>query len=198
MVIQEHAGRLQLSYFPEAAFWQSYDFRARLFGLPEPVVIDHIALTLANEDALNCYVDALRDAGAAVSEGPAIWPDAFCLGREFPEDLKMHFVAAIAAAGGTVVVAAPHCRHDQLDRFRQERGALAVHHVAALVNDPVSALSLWQKHGFEPRTPLLDDGDLVQQFLGNDHGQLVELIHRRGAAGNFSCNNLGRLRAAEA
>jgi len=196
-ILSEH-GRLAFgSSLPQAQEWMAFDFNASLFGIPEPIALDHVAITLADLGELNCYLDQLADAGAMV-ECPRIWPDAFCPGRPFPADLHMHFATAVIPASGTVVIAAPARPMDQLDRFRHERGPNAIHHIAALVDDPATAAAKWSEYGFRPLTPQLVDTDMSQQFLINHSKQIVELIQRHDATtNNFSCKNLSRLRAAE-
>lgn len=197
MKLLNEGGRLAFSSAPKASEWLDFDFKTHLFGIAEPIILDHVAITLADMGTLNLYLDDLAQAGAQV-EYPKIWPDAFCPATKFPEDLRMHFATALTPSGGTVVIAAPAQPLDQLDRFRRERGGdHAIHHVAALVDDPASAAATWINHGFRPLTPPLVDSDLTQQFFINHSSQIVELIQRRGSVGNFSCTNLSRLRAAE-
>jgi hypothetical protein len=54
-----------------------------------------------------------------------------------------------------------------------------VHHVAILVSDLFGAAQKWRDLEFVPLTPCpLSDGGLLQWFLQNRQGQIVELIHR--------------------
>lgn len=168
-----------------------------VFG--QHIQIDHFVLTLPDADRLWAFAEELKRMGGEVVEGPGLWPRDFCGdGDAFPDDLQMHFASVLLATMCTVVLAAPHADGDQLARFRATRGTGGIHHVALRVEDAVCTRQLWQARGFSPLSGLLDDGQLVQQFLCNGAGQIIEMIGRRGAgSATFSCANLAGLRRSE-
>lgn len=179
---------------PEAL--AKFSFVTRLSG--NWVDLDHFVVTFPTCEQLTQFQEALVNVGGNISEGPGLWPYDFCeAGVDFPNGLAMHFATLVMPIGGIVVLAAPHKPGDQLDRFREARGPAAVHHVALRVENVATAARHWQDRGFRP-LKLLDDGELAQQFLQNERGQLIELIHRRaGGNATFSCGNTLGLRLSE-
>ena len=102
-------------------------------------------------------------------------------------------------AGGLVVLCAPHAGGDQTDRWQQERGLVAVHHVAIRVENVQNAATIWQNKNFKPMSDrALDYGSLTQWFLQNPAGQIIELIERHpGNNATFDCKNIAGLRLSE-
>lgn len=173
-------------------------FETMLFG--ERVMVDHLVMLFSNALALAQYGDRLIQYGAKAIEGPGIWPQEFCSGlTSFPDDLTMYFLSVLMPSGGILVLAASHTPNDQLDRFLQERGLNAVHHVALRTEDINTAAELWQRKGFVPVSAApQDDGCLCQWPFRNSAGQIIELIHRRCEGGaTFSCQNIAALRLTE-
>jgi histidinol-phosphate aminotransferase len=162
--------------------------------------VDHFAITVADESTHLKWVATLLSAGAALVEGPGVWPKDYCEElSEFPADLEMHFATMEVSPGGLLVIAAPRRPGDQLARFRSHRGPWGVHHAAIRVADVHSALAYWQQKGWKPlsQLPVVDDA-LHQWFLRNDDDQILELIARRdGGQATFTCNNLKALRLSE-
>jgi hypothetical protein len=105
----------------------------------------------------------------------------------------------INARGGLVVLDAPHAAGDQTDRFQQERGLAAVHHVAIRVENVQNAAIIWQTKTLNPLSERpLDYGSLTQWFLQNPAGQIIELIERHpGNNATFDCKNIAGLRLSE-
>jgi histidinol-phosphate aminotransferase len=166
----------------------------------EVVEIDHYAITLADGGEHAAFARALESRGVRIVEGPGLWPINFCAElADFPPDLWMRFATFALPSGVLLVTAAPHAPGDQIDRFRRGRGPRGVHHVAVRVDDVAGASAAWRAAGWSPLSsaPAADTG-LVQWFLRNTHGQIVELIARPGAGTEtFTCSNLKALRAAE-
>jgi hypothetical protein len=163
------------------------------------VLLDHFVLTLPDAGRLHSFAEEIVRLGGRIVEGPGLWPFDFCAdGDAFPDDLQMHFASVLLTTGCVVVLAAPHVDGDQLSRFRARRGAGGVHHVAVRVEETERTRRSWRALDFSPLSGLLDDGQLVQQFLSNSKGQILELILRRGAgSATFSCANLAGLRRSE-
>ncbi len=101
--------------------------------------------------------------------------------------------------GGLVVLDAPHAADDQKNRFQEERGLAAVHHVAIRVENVQNAATIWQNKNFQPLSDrALDYGSLTQWFLQNPAGQIIELIERHpGNNATFDCKNIAGLRLSE-
>ena len=164
----------------------------------QPVALDHVVVTLRDSVHLLEYQHELLKLGGKIIEGPGTWPGDFCTEDTFPDDLSMYFASALLTTGVVAVLAAPHKANDQLDRFRIERGPKAVHHVAIAVANIEQARASWLERSFRPLSRLLDDGNLAQQFLRNDQGQILELIKRRNQnQATFTCDNLKGLRQSE-
>lgn len=162
--------------------------------------VDHIAVTLPDADHHRIFMKQLRDNGAEVIEGPGVWPDDFCADPAIVlPDLSMLFATA-RLPGGLLVVSAPNRLGDQLDRFRADRGGDAVHHVAILAHDVGQLAGELAVEGWLPLTTApIADGALVQWFLRNEAGQILELIARpAGGDATFTCRNIAALRGTEA
>jgi hypothetical protein len=172
-------------------------FECDIFG--ETVTVDHLVVSLADADELRRYGEALESLGSVVVEGPGLWPYDFCADAvRVPRDLAMHFASFARPTDGVIVLSAPQAAGDQLNRFRRTRGAAAIHHLALRVEDVAAAAGSWARRGFAYLSPLLDDGQLQQQFLRNQAGQIIEMIQRRaGGSATFSCGNIAGLRRAE-
>lgn len=175
-------------------------FAASVFGTYAD--LDHFVVCRPTPEDADRFAADLVARGATILEGPGTWPAEFCsAGDEFPEDLAMRFASLHVPGGGIVVVAAPHANGDQLSRFAQARGPLAVHHIAIRVGrgDFEAASAQWIGRGFAPMSAApVEDGTLRQIFLRNTAGQVVELIERLTEEGaTFTCANIGGLRKSE-
>lgn len=175
-------------------------FAASVFGAYAD--LDHFVICQPTPEDADRFAADLVARGSTILEGPGTWPAEFCsAGDEFPEDLAMRFASLRVPGGGIVVVAAPHASGDQLSRFAQARGPLAVHHIAIRVGrgDFEATSAQWIGRGFAPMSAApIEDGTLRQIFLRNTAGQVVELIERLTAEGaTFSCANLAGLRKSE-
>ena len=175
-------------------------FAASVFGAYAD--LDHFVVCQQTPEAADRFVTDLVACGATIIEGPGTWPGEFCsAGDEFPADLAMRFASLRVPGGGIVVVAAPHAGGDQLSRFTQTRGPLAVHHIAVRVGagEFGAALAQWKGRGFAPLSAApVEDGVLRQIFLGNPAGQVIELIERLTSEGaTFTCGNISHLRKSE-
>jgi histidinol-phosphate/aromatic aminotransferase/cobyric acid decarboxylase-like protein len=183
--------------YREADCWISAPFVFRIGG--RVYEIDHIAVTMRDADQHRVFLTRLRANGAEVVEGPGVWPDDFCADpAAVHHDLSMLFATA-KVPGGLLVAAAPNRPGDQLDRWRNDRGGDAVHHVAILADDFGRAAGELAADGWLPMTAApISDGALAQWFLRNKSGQIIELIARPvGGDATFSCGNIALLRAAE-
>ncbi|MCI5124900.1 MAG: hypothetical protein D3925_10585, partial [Candidatus Electrothrix sp. AR5] len=143
---------------------------------------------------------ALNQAGCPTVEGPALWPAEFCgdaLGM--PQDMWMHLATVNIHDRGLLVLSSPTEEEDQIHRFYQQRGAAGVHHIALLCEDVEEDAELFFAAGWsKTSTAPARDGDLIQWFLKNKSGQILELISRPSASHKtFTCNNIHSLRAAE-
>ena len=175
-------------------------FAACVFGAYAD--LDHFVVCQPTPEAADRFVADLVACGAIILEGPGTWPGEFCsAGDEFPADLAMRFASLRVPCGGIAVVAAPHAGGDQLSRFEQARGPLAVHHLAVRVGagEFEKALAQWKGRGFAPLSAApVEDGVLRQIFLSNPAGQVIELIERLTSDGaTFTCGNISHLRKSE-
>lgn len=173
-------------------------FAIELYG--DRAVVDHFVLSFADASHLKRFGDRLRERGARIAEGPGQWPDDFCPELDdFPDDLAMYFLTLSMPSGGLVVLIAPHCSGDRLDRDRTEDGDRSVPHVALRVDNIHIAARHWQEKGFIPLSPTpQNDGNLCQCFLRNWAGQIIELIARKNEGHEtFSCINIRGLRLSE-
>ncbi len=179
-------------------FFAKWSFVTNLYG--EKVFVDHCVITFHNRASLEDYASELRSFGSKIVEGPGLFPIEFCPnGYNITTDLWIYLLTLLMPSGGLLVLDAPHAPGDQKDRFIQERGLAAVHHVAIRVDDVRAAALVWQKKGFRPLSLEPLDGDsLCQWFLQNSAGQIIELISRRpGNNATFYCHNIGGLRLSE-
>lgn len=184
--------------FTEPEFFIHWSFMTELYG--EQVFIDHCVITFPDCVALENYADALRMYNAQTIEGPGLFPVEFCPDTyALATDLWMHFLTMLMPSGGLLVLNSPHELGDEKDRFLEERGLSAVHHVAIRVDNMRDAALLWQQKGFQPLSlEPMDGGTICQWFLENSAGQIIELINRRPDNRNtFHCQNIGELRLAE-
>jgi hypothetical protein len=184
--------------FTEPEFFIHWSFMTELYG--EQVFIDHCVITFPDYVALENYADALRLYNAQIIEGPGLFPVEFCPDTyTLATDLWMHFLTMLMPSGGLLVLNSPHELGDEKDRFLEERGLSAVHHVAIRVDNMRDAALLWQQKGFQPLSLEPMNGDTIcQWFLENPAGQIIELINRSPDNRNtFHCQNIGELRLAE-
>jgi len=184
--------------FIEPAFLTNWAFETKLYG--ELVSIDHFVITFPSRTQLEDYAASFRPFGAKTVEGPDLFPINFCAENiNVPSDLWLHLMTLLMPAGGLVVLDAPHADGDQTDRFQQERGLEAVHHVAIRVKNAQNAAKIWQNKNFKPLSEHpLNSGSLIQWFLQNPTGQILELIERRpGNNATFDCKNIAGLRLSE-
>lgn len=184
--------------FTEPEFFARWSFLTNLYG--EQVFVDHCVLTFPDRVTLENYADALRLYNAQLVEGPGVFPIEFCPDTyTLTTDLWMHFMTMLMPSGGLLVLNSPHASGDEKDRFLQERGLNAVHHVAIRVDDVHAAALHWQKKGFQPLSlEPMDGGTLCQWFLENSAGQIIELISRSpDNNATFYCQSIGGLRLAE-
>ncbi len=176
----------------------NWNFETNLYG--ETVSIDHFVITFPSRTELEKYAESFRPYGAKIVEGPDLFPINFCEENiSVPSDLWLHLMTLLMPAGGLVVLDAPHAAGDQTDRFQQERGLAAVHHVAIRVENVQNAAIVWQNKNFKPLSERpLDSSSLTQWFLQNPAGQIIELIERSsGNNATFDCKNIAGLRLSE-
>ncbi|MEG4799171.1 hypothetical protein QUB63_01765 [Microcoleus sp. ARI1-B5] len=179
-------------------FLTTWTFETHLYC--EPVAIDHFVITFPSRTALENYAKSFGPFGATTVEGPDLFPINFCSENiNVPSDLWLHLMTLLMPAGGLVVLDAPHAAGDQKNRFQEERGLAAVHHVAIRVENVQNAATIWQNKNFQPLSDRpLDYGSLTQWFLQNPAGQIIELIERRpGNNATFDCKNIAGLRLSE-
>jgi hypothetical protein len=184
--------------FTNPEYLTNWTFETNLYG--EPVWIDHFVITFPSRTALEKYAESFRPFGAKTVEGPDLFPINFCDENiNVPSDLWLHLMTLLMPAGGLVVLDAPHAAGDQTDRFQQERGLNAVHHVAIRVENVQNAATIWENKNFKPLSERpLDASSLTQWFLQNPAGQIIELIERRpGNNATFDCKNIAGLRLSE-
>ncbi|MEG4496559.1 hypothetical protein QUB05_03500 [Microcoleus sp. F10-C6] len=195
----EKNGLLELNpKFITPEFLTAWTFETHLYG--EQVAIDHFVLTFPSRTELENYAKSFYPFGAKTVEGPDLFPINFCAENiNVPSDLWLHLMTLLMPAGGLVVLDAPHAPGDQTDRFQQERGLEAVHHVAIRVENVQNAAKIWQNKNFKPLSEHpLNSGSLTQWFLQNPAGQILELIERRpGNNATFDCKNIAGLRLSE-
>lgn len=157
--------------------------------------IDHVAQVLPGRVDVDRTVGALLRRGAALVEGPYVWPDDVCDAQVPPAMRKV--MATVTVASGLLVLAAPLATGDQLDRHLATWGAEVPHHVALRVPDIRQAVREWSVAGYLVG-PITDDGGLAQVFMASPTRQIVELISRRTVAQDtFTCANVAALCAAE-
>jgi hypothetical protein len=179
-------------------FLTTWTFETQLYY--EKVAIDHFVITFPSRTQLENYAESFRPFGAKTVEGPDLFPINFCSENiNIPSDLWLHLMTLLMPAGGLVVLDAPHAAGDQKNRFQQERGLAAVHHVAIRVENVQNAATIWQNKNFKPLSDQpLNYGSLTQWFLQNPAGQIIELIERRpGNNATFDCKNIVGLRLSE-
>lgn len=184
--------------FTEPEFFANWSFVTNLYG--EQVQIDHCVLAFSELPTLENYADALYPFTVQIVEGPGLFPREFCPNTyTLASDLWLHLQTMLMPSGGLVVLVAPHTPGDQLERFLQERGRSAIHHVAIRVDDVYEAALHWQTKGFQPLSDEPLEGDsLCQWFLRNSAGQIIELINRHpDNNATFYCENIGGLRRSE-
>jgi hypothetical protein len=195
----EKNGLLELNpKFIEPEFLTTWTFETKLYG--ELVSIDHFVITFPSRTELENYAQSFRPFGAKTIEGPDLFPINFCTRNiNIPSDLWLHLMTLLMPAGGLVVLDAPHAAGDQKNRFQQQRGLTAVHHVAIRVENVQNAATIWQNKNFQPLSDRpLDSGSLTQWFLQNSAGQIIELIERSpGNNATFDCKNIAGLRLSE-
>ncbi|MEP6540702.1 hypothetical protein NDI47_00720 [Microcoleus vaginatus GB1-A2] len=179
-------------------FLTTWTFETHLYG--EQVAIDHFVITFPSRSELENYAASFRPFGAKIVEGPDLFPINFCAANiNVPSDLWLHLMTLLMPAGGLVVLDAPHAVGDQKNRFQQERGLTAVHHVALRVENVQNAGKIWQDKNFKPLSERpLNYGSLTQWFVQNPAGQIIELIERHpGNNATFDCKNIAGLRLSE-
>jgi len=184
--------------FIEPEFLTTWTFETHLYD--EQVAIDHFVITFPSRTQLEKYAESFYPFGAKIVEGPDLFPINFCSQNiNVPSDLWLHLMTLLMPAGGLVVLDAPHAAGDQTNRFQQERGLAAVHHVAIRVENVQNAAIIWQNKNFKPLSERpLDSGSLTQWFLQNPAGQIIELIERHpGNNATFDCKNIAGLRLSE-
>src|SRR4028119_292247 len=130
--------------FIEPEFLTTWTFETHLYD--EQVAIDHFVITFPSHTQLEKYAESFYPFGAKIVEGPDLFPINFCSTNiNVPSDLWMHLMTLLMPAGGLVVLCAPHAAGDQKNRFQEERGLAAVHHVAIRVENVQNAATIWQK-----------------------------------------------------
>ncbi|MGA9382703.1 MAG: hypothetical protein WBV73_28410 [Phormidium sp.] len=179
-------------------FFSQWSFNTEIYG--EAVEVDHLVVTFPDLTTLKNYTLSLAKFQGKIVEGPGIFPLEFCpQNYHLTTDLWIHLETILMPSGGLIVLQAPHAEGDFTDRFIQERGLAAVHHVAIKVEDLQTAALNWQEKDFTPLSlePLIGD-TLSQWFLRNSPGQIIELINRKPENNaTFFCQNIGGLRLSE-
>jgi hypothetical protein len=144
----------------------------------------------------------LNRAGCPTVEGPALWPVEFCdetFIADMPKDLWLNLATVDIQGRGLLVLVSPTETGDQIHRFVQRHGLSGVHHIAVLCEDVDEEAALlfaegWKRTSVEPAR----DGGLIQWFIKNQIGQILELISRPSQSHNtFTCNNIRLLRSSE-
>lgn len=184
--------------FATPEFFADWSFGTKIYD--ETVQIDHLVVSFPDFTSLENYAAVLVKLQGKIVERPGIFPLEFCpKNYNLTTDLWIHLETILMPSGGLVVLQAPHRVGDRTDRFIQERGLAAVHHVAIKVDDLQKAAFIWQEKGFLPLSlePLTSDS-LSQWFLRNSVGQIIELINRSPEnQATFFCQNIGGLRISE-
>jgi hypothetical protein len=196
---QEKAGLLEFKPgFATPEFFAQWSFNTKIYD--EVVEIDHLVVSFPDFPTLENYAAALGKFQGIIVEGPGIFPLEFCpQNYNLTTDLWIHLETILMPSGGLIVLQAPHREGDRTDRFIQERGLAAVHHVAIKADDLQKAALTWQEKGFTPLSlePLTGDS-LNQWFIRNSPGQIIELINRSPEnQATFFCQNIGGLRLSE-
>jgi histidinol-phosphate/aromatic aminotransferase/cobyric acid decarboxylase-like protein len=195
---QEKNGVLKFDKaFPEIQLLTAFSFLAKVYG--EFVTIDHFNIIYANKEQFLQQIEIAKNNGYEIVEGPGVYPTDFCSEFEsFPQDLAMHFASIKIPSKGLIVIAAPCNPNDQLSLFTANKGADAVHHIAIKVQNIRLKINYWATKGFKQKSPLAEDDDIMQCFLVNEAGQIVELIERTdNQNATFTCNNILTLRKSE-
>lgn len=197
--IQERSGLLEFKPgYARPEFFSQWSFHTKIYG--EAVEVDHLVVTFPDLTTLKNYAAALAKFQGRIVEGPGIFPLEFCpQNYNLTTDLWIHLETILMPSGGLVVLQAPHRKGDRTDRFIQERGLAAVHHVAIKVDDLQTAALNWQEKEFTPLSlePVVGDS-LSQWFLRHSAGQIIELINRSPEnQATFFCQNIGGLRLSE-
>lgn len=196
---QEKSGLLELKPgYATPEFFAQWSFNTKIYD--EVVEVDHLVVSFPNFTNLEKYAAALAKFQGKIVEGPGIFPLEFCpQNYNLTTDLWIHLETILMPSGGLIVLQAPHTKGDRTDRFIQERGLAAVHHVAIKVDDLHTAALTWQEKDFTPLSlePVIGDS-LAQWFLRNPAGQIIELINRSPEnQATFFCQNIGGLRLSE-
>lgn len=179
-------------------FFAQWSFHTEIYS--KVVEVDHLVVSFPDFTTLENYAAALAKFQGRIVEGPGIFPLEFCpQNYNLTTDLWIHLETILMPSGGLIVLQAPHTKGDRTDRFIQERGLAAVHHVAIKVDDLQTAALTWQEKDFTPLSlePVIGDS-LTQWFLRNSAGQIIELINRSPEnQATFFCKNIGGLRLSE-
>ncbi len=118
---------------------------------------------------------------------------------DMPKDLWLNLATVDIQGRGLLVLVSPTETGDQIHRFVQRHGLSGVHHIAVLCEDVDEEAALlfaegWKRTSVEPAR----DGGLIQWFIKNQIGQILELISRPSQSHNtFTCNNIRLLRSSE-
>ena len=199
-VVQMLKGRF--AYLPayiEPEAWLNADFSIQLSG--PPYRVDHYLQVLPSKKEWELFTIALNRAGCPTVEGPALWPVEFCdeTFADTPKDLWLNLATLDIQGRGLLVLVSPVETGDQIHRFFQKHGPTGVHHIAVLCEDVDEEAALFFADGWKRTSaqPARDDG-LIQWFIKNSTGQILELISRPSQSHNtFTCNNIKSLRSSE-
>ena len=196
---QEKSGLLEFKPgYATPEFFSQWSFHTKIYN--EVVEVDHLVVSFSDFTSLENYAAALAKFQGKIVEGPGIFPLEFCpQNYSLTNDLWIHLETILMPSGRLIVLQAPHAKGDRTDRFIQERGLSAVHHVAIKVDDLHATALNWQEKDFTPLSlePVIGDS-LAQWFLRNSAGQIIELINRSPEnQATFFCQNIGGLRLSE-
>ncbi|MGW2539956.1 hypothetical protein ACWC5I_03575 [Kitasatospora sp. NPDC001574] len=172
-----------------------FDFHTVLLG--RRVELDHYVHVLSDVSVLMHETERLVQHGGLIAEEPYLFPDDVCPEQPVRPGWRK-YMATVATEQGLIVLAAPASECDQLTEHLKTRGTAVPHHIAISVADVDASVTMWTAAGWQAGR-LAADEDLVQIFLTDRFGQIVELISRSDpdSAMTFTCPNIAHLSATE-